>query len=208
MLRKTKTLVISIIIFLIVAVGALYLILHKGYIGDFSLVGFEKVHEFDAVSDKEYLSVTDNEEATISITLDGEEMSDKYSITLDDEGDIVDVKENKVIAKNVGTAIITVSPKEYPDLSKNIELVVYRPIKNMKLTSYTTPIKVGNDRQITLTTTPTNATRSYVQFSSSDDSIATVNNNGIITGHKKGTVTITATDPLTEETATIKQAVQ
>ena len=78
----------------------------------------------------------------------------------------------------------------------------------MKLTAVSSTLKVGNDRQLTLITTPSNATRTSIKFTSSDEEVATVNNNGIVTGVSKGTVIITATDEITGQKAEVKQIVK
>lgn len=206
MLRKKSTLIITIIIFLIVAGCALKLVLDKGYVNGESLVPYEIIPEFSSSCDKEYLSITDDEQATISILQDGEEMTEGYKISVSDE-DIVSLKDKTVTAKKIGNATIKVEVPEY-DYITTYEVSVYRPIKDMKLTSVSTVLKKGNDRQLNLTTNPPQATRTYVTYESSNPDIATVNNNGIITGVSKGTVTITATDKLTGKTASIKQTVQ
>ncbi|MGN1298367.1 MAG: Ig-like domain-containing protein [Candidatus Scatovivens sp.] len=203
---KKKTLIISIIIFIIVAICAIKLILNKGYINGKSLVPYEETHELSILSNKEYLSVTEDEEAEIKVLLDGQEISKGYELEVSDK-DLVKLEDNIIKAKKVGTVTITATLKEY-DLVSSVDVTVYRPIKNMKLTANNNILKVGNDRQLTLTTTPSNATRTYLSYESSDESIATVNNNGIVTGVSKGTVTITVTDNITGETATVKQTVK
>ena len=203
---KRRTLIISIIIFFIVAGVALNLILNKGYFNGKSLVAYEKVHEVTMSVNKENLSVIDKEEAEITVLLDGEEMKEGYEIEISDN-DVLSLKDNKIIAKNIGTTTITVKAKEY-DFISTAEIVVYKPIKSMKRTANPGAIRLGSDRQLTLTTTPSDATRTGLKFESSDESIATVNNNGIISSKGRGTVTITVTDKFTGETTSIKQTVQ
>lgn len=205
-MKKNKFLIISIIIFLIIGATALYIILNKGHIGEKTLVAYEETHELTVKCDKEYLSVTDDEEGKITVYLDGNEITQDYTLTIDKE-ELLDLEENTITAKKVGIATITAKVEGY-DLISTTEVTVYRPIKNMSLTSGSSTLKVGNDRQLTLTTSPSNATRTSVIFTSSDEEVATVNNNGIITGVSKGTVTITATDQITGKTAEIKQIIK
>ncbi|MBZ2200522.1 hypothetical protein CLI91_03985 [Lentilactobacillus hilgardii] len=56
----------------------------------------------------------------------------------------------------------------------------------------TASVDVGKTQQLTLTVTPNNATNKSVTYKSSDDTIATVDDKGLVTGVKAGTVTITA----------------
>lgn len=207
---KTKTLIISIIIFLIIGAVALYLILNKGYVMGKSLVEYEIMHEMSVTCDKEYLSVTDDEEAEIKVYLDGQEITENYTLTLDEkaeEHEVVEIDENTIIAKNVGTATITAKIEEY-DLFSTVEVVVYKPIKKLTLKALNSTIRVGNDRQLTLTTTPKDATRTYIKYTSSNEEVATVNNNGIVTGISKGTVIITATDERTGISSEVKQIIK
>lgn len=202
-----KALIISIIVFIIVANCALILIIDKGYVNGKSLVKYEQVHELSVVCDKEYISVTEDEEATIKVLLDGEEITNGYELTLEENEEIVSLEDNIVTAKKVGTATITAKLYEY-DLISTVNVTVYRPIKNLKLSANNTILRVGSDRQLNMMATPKNATITYLSYESSDPEIATVNNNGIVTGVSKGTVTITVTDNITGQTASVKQTVK
>lgn len=204
---KRKTLVISIMIFIIVGVCALILILNKGYVNGKSLVEYEEIHELSVTCDKEYISVTEDEEATIKVFLDGKEITEGYELKIEENEKIVSLEENVVTAKKVGTATITATLKNY-DLVSTVNVTVYRPIKNIKLSANNSVLKVGNDRQLNMIATPKNATITYLSYESSNPEVATVNNNGIVTGVSKGTVTITVTDNITGETASVKQTVR
>ena len=66
-------------------------------------------------------------------------------------------------------------------------------------------VKVGKSTTFIATVTPENATNKKVKWSSSDESIATINEDGVVTGIKEGEATITATtlDGSKKGTATI-----
>ena len=204
---KRITLAISIMIFIIVVISALTIILNKGYINGKSLVKYEQIHELSVVCDKEYISVTEDEEATIKVLLDGEEITEGYELTLEEDEKIVSLENNTVTAKKVGTATVTAKLEEY-DLISTVNITVYRPIKDLKLSANNTILRVGSDRQLNMLATPKNATITYLSYESSDTEIATVNNNGIVTGVSEGTVTITVTDNITGKTASVKQTVR
>ena len=54
-------------------------------------------------------------------------------------------------------------------------------------------LTVGDTLHLSVTVLPTNATNRAVKWTSSNDTLATVDSNGIVTSHIDGTVTITAT---------------
>lgn len=70
--------------------------------------------------------------------------------------------------------------------------------KGITLSQKTATIKVGATKQVTISADPTNASDasavvSATTFSSSDEAVATVTNDGTITGVAAGSATITAT---------------
>ena len=62
----------------------------------------------------------------------------------------------------------------------------------ISLSSASTEVAIGKTLQLSCTYTPANATDTTLNYSSSSDSIATVNTNGLVTGVSTGEVTITA----------------
>lgn len=77
------------------------------------------------------------------------------------------------------------------------------PVSKVELSGDNT-LKVGNTLQLSATVVPGNATNKKVVYSSSDNSIATVDENGVVTGLKAGKVTITATAEGTTVSASIE----
>ena len=90
-------------------------------------------------------------------------------------------------------ASITVGGKtasvEYEITGGTPEIV---PVDSITLNKTSTSISVGNSEKLTAKVTPNNATDKSVTWTSSDNSVATVNN-GTVTAVKAGTATITAT---------------
>ena len=75
---------------------------------------------------------------------------------------------------------------------------VITPIKSMTFTSTNSTVRVGKDLQMKLKVTPSDACIDTLQYSSSDEEIALVDNSGIVTGVAPGKVTITVYDTYTE----------
>ena len=78
----------------------------------------------------------------------------------------------------------------------------------MKFTATSSSVKVGNDLQLKLQVTPSDASIDTLIYSSSDDEVAAVNKNGIVTGRQKGTVTITVHDTYTDEEKSVNLTIR
>ncbi len=109
------------------------------------------------------------------------------------DSSVVSVDKNgKVTANKVGTATITVTTKD-----GNKTATIKITVKEQLVTS----ISIGKDKKMTVgestklsaTVKPNNATNKGVTWSSSDPSVATVDQNGNVKALKPGTVKITAT---------------
>lgn len=210
--KQNKTFIITLVIFIIAVVVALCLVLGKGKVFGHSLVSIEEkkseesqvAHTLELSSEKEYLSVTDKEETTLSVLLDGAETAEKIEYTSSNE-DAITVKDGKVKAVGVGNATITA---KYKDAEAKVDLKAIIPIKTIKFTSTSSSIKVGNELQLKLQVTPSDASIDTLIYSSSDDETATVNKNGIVTGKSKGKVTITVHDTYTGEEKSVKLTIR
>ena len=77
--------------------------------------------------------------------------------------------------------------------SKAFILTVTQPVTSVTLNKNTLELYTGGSENLTATVAPDNATNKTVTWSSSDNTVATVDNNGNVTAVKAGTATITAT---------------
>ena len=77
--------------------------------------------------------------------------------------------------------------------SKAFILTVTQPVTSVTLDKNTLELYTGSSENLTATVAPDNATNKTVTWSSSDNTVATVDNNGNVTAVKEGTATITAT---------------
>ena len=105
---------------------------------------------------------------------------------------IATVNDNgKLFAVSVGTTTLTVS-EERSGLSKTVALEVKYEVEEVTING-SSSIVIGGSTQLSVSTNPGGVPEEYVTFSSSDDTIATVDENGLVTGVDEGTVVITAT---------------
>lgn len=209
-----KALVISIIIFVIVAVVALFLVLNKGHIGNYSLVYTEEVEDKEEVIlpqlslqiDKEYLSSKNKKDtAQMTVIVGDETVTDGVEFSSSDE-DIVKINEdNELVPVSDGKATITAT---YDGMDATAEIRVITPIKTLSFTSTNSTIRVGKDLQMKLKITPSDAYVDTLTYTSSDESIATVDHSGIVTGVAPGKVTITVYDSYTELEKTVNLTIK
>ena len=96
-----------------------------------------------------------------------------------------------VTAKSVGTTVITA--KTYNGKTAKCTITVKQPVTAIALSDAATTLWVGDTKALTATATPTDASNTAVNWSSSDNNVATVSSKGVITAKGKGTCTITCT---------------
>ena len=199
-MTSKKALIISICIFIIVGMCALLLILNKGHIGQIGLVKLEEVSveeeeipKLEIATDVQYLSSKSKEESMLIAKLDGEVIAEGVTYESSDE-EIAKIENGKVVAIKDGKVTITGT---YDGQTATTEIHVITPIKNISFTSTSRSIRVGKELQMKLKVTPSDADIGTLKYTSSDEQIATVNANGIVTGVSAGKVTITVTDEFT-----------
>ena len=101
--------------------------------------------------------------------------------------------EGEITAKGKGTCTITCTAAEKTDYKAICEITVKQQVKSIALSDVTTSLWVGDTKNLTATTTPTTASNSAVDWSSSNANVATVSSEGVITAKGKGSCTITCT---------------
>lgn len=204
--KLNKRLKVTAIIFFISAIIAIVIILNKGVIFGKRLVAItesvgtasEPIHVIQIVATNNYLkNVGDTVELKLSI--DGQDVAngDGYELVSSDE-EVIKIEGDVATAVALGDAVITARSTEY-DVEGTVTLSVVVPASKLKLSAEFSEIGVGETSQISYTTRPTEASGVQVQlnYQSSDNSIATVDSSGIVTGKAPGTVTITGTDKIT-----------
>ena len=106
---------------------------------------------------------------------------------------VVKVKDGTAKGVSIGEATITATATG--DVTGNVEIsvAVVQPVKKITFTTKEYNLAPGVRTKIGTTVAPENATNREITWSSSNDKVAVVNHNGVVTGIKKGNAKITAT---------------
>ncbi len=109
--------------------------------------------------------------------------------------DVATVDEKGLVtAVKAGDATITVSVKGQPEIKATCTITVKSStiaVTNLTLSQSSAEVSVGKTLTLTCTIEPTDATNKELIWRSSDETIATVDAQGVVTGVKAGPVTIT-----------------
>ena len=212
--KINKVLRNTFIIFVISGILALVIILNKGVIFGKRLVsltnssGKEETHVIQLVATSNFLK-NSGDKTELMVSIDGEDRTDGFELTSSDEN-VVKVEfneeENKyyAVSNSNGTAVITAKMSDF-DASYQTTIDVIEPIKSFTLSAEEQKINVGAETSMQYICRPNNSdVKVNIIYESSDESIATVNSSGIVTGVSKGNVTITGIDQITGIKATYK----
>ena len=95
----------------------------------------------------------------------------------------------KAIAK--GTATITCKAKDGSGIYKKCTVTVKQPVTSIALSASEATLWVGKSQKLTATVNPTTASKTTVNWYSSDENVATISKYGYITARGRGTCVIT-----------------
>ena len=113
--------------------------------------------------------------------------SDEFVAIVDQNGEVT--------AKSAGNATVTVTTEDggYMAICKVTVIEKVIPVTSVSLDNDRLDLIEGESAQLTATVLPENATNKNVTWSSSDEFVATVDQNGNVTAKNPGTATITVT---------------
>ena len=112
--------------------------------------------------------------------------SDENVVTVDDEGYL---KAGKEPGEATITASFEFSGKTYSD---TCSISVKIPVESMAVSKRSIKLNAGETKQLEAKVSPKNATVQTKKWYSEDESIATVDENGVVTAVKSGVVTVYA----------------
>ena len=162
----------------------------------------------DSVSiDKKSLEIMVGDVATLTATVNPSNASNKnvYWTSSDQTVATVD-NTGKITAVKAGTATVTVTTEDGGKTATCKVIVnekIY-PVTGVTLDKTSVELTEGDVTVLTATVNPSNASNKNVYWTSSDQSVATVDDAGKVTAVKAGTATVTVTTEDGGKTATCK----
>lgn len=160
-------------------------------------VTVKKVEVKSIVLSKNEFNLTEGDSSTLSYTIDPTNATNKSVSFTSSNTSIVTVdSKGKIIAKKAGTAKIIVTSNSNKSVKSEALITVKEKIINVtsvSLNTTNTSVYIGDKIELKATIMPSEATNKKVTWKSSNNSIATVDQNGKVTGVKEGKVQITAT---------------
>ena len=140
-----------------------------------------------------YTILNTGETLTLTATVKPDNATDKTVTWSSSNSSVATVDANgKVTAVAQGTAIVTAKAGDKTATCTVIVMKTDIPVESITLDKYYLELTEGETGTITATVKPDNATNKTVTWSSSNPTIAAVDQNGEVTAVKEGTVTITA----------------
>ncbi|NLZ82932.1 MAG: hypothetical protein GX915_04635, partial [Clostridiales bacterium] len=100
--------------------------------------------------------------------------------------------QGKVVGVSYGFATITAITKDGSEVEATCEIEVVKPVKRIHISTGSLSMMTGESAKLTATIEPKSATYDTVLWTSSDDSIALVDDDGNVLALKAGKATITA----------------
>ena len=101
--------------------------------------------------------------------------------------------EGVITANGEGSCIIICTASDGYGTKSTCEITIKQQVTEIALSETNASLWVGDTKTITATASPTTASNTSVEWSSSDDNVATVSSDGVITAKGEGTCTITCT---------------
>ena len=131
---------------------------------------------------------------TLAPTVLPDSANDKTVVWSSSDPDVAKVSTSgRVTAVNPGVAIITCESKTHPEVYAQAVVNVYQPVTKVAFTDKSPYVAVGEEIQLNWTVTPDYATDTSVTFSTNKESILRVDQNGVVTGLKRGEAYVYAT---------------
>ena len=145
--------------------------------------------------DKTEISLLATQTAELTVTILPELTTDKTVVWKSSNEEVATVDANGLVtAIAVGTTDITATTTDGSNLTATCKVTVVPTLAiSIEVTPTEVEAKENTEVQLYAVVMPEDATNKEVEWSSSDESVATVDANGLVSIHKEGEATVTAT---------------
>ena len=116
----------------------------------------------------------------------------KVTYEISDAGVLKFTNEGQLVALQPGDCLLTIRSQQSPEITEQFRVLVTQPVKKVVISAAQKTVAAGQSLQLEATITPDNATVQELTWNSRNTKIATVDENGIVTGVARGEVTIEA----------------
>ncbi len=159
--------------------------------------------------DKHVFSLKVGESEILKVDILPDNASNKTINWSSDNTDVAVVNYNgRITAKKAGKAIITAASVSNPEVKDVCEVTVIQPVLGINIVEPSIKlVQMKETKQLTAIINPDDATDKTVIWSSMDENIATVNENGIVSAKLKGNTTIVATSASNPEITDICEVI-
>ncbi|MGN1195593.1 MAG: Ig-like domain-containing protein, partial [Acutalibacteraceae bacterium] len=139
------------------------------------------------------VTLTEGESATLTASFLPETTTFKDLIWESSDNEVATVENGKITAVSLGTAVITAKSTVNENVVARCEVNVLRAAGSVTLDSHELVLSIGETVKLNAVVGPEGASNTKVTWTTSDDMIATVDENGNVTAVGEGTAKITVT---------------
>ena len=129
----------------------------------------------------------------LRVTVLPKDLKNRKSILSVDNEEIARIRETILNTRNAGETILTIASALDPSVTVQYRVVVYQPVTRIAVTASDKEVAAGQTISLAASVLPEDAAVQEVTWASQDEKIAIVDENGNVTGVKRGNARITAT---------------
>ena len=143
---------------------------------------------------EEELDIKKGESTSLTVTINPKNTTEDTTITWSSSDEGIATIDSNGVVKGISEGNVVITAK-LGELTSTIDVNVEEiPLTSIEISNKDNKVEVDGELQLVVAPTPSDTTDELIfTYKSSDESIATVDSNGVVKGIKKGKVTITVT---------------
>ena len=128
----------------------------------------------------------------VQVTFEPRDATNRNAVLTTSDENVLHIRGANFTGAQPGEAILTVANQLSPEVCQRYRVLVVQPVTRIVFADSYPTVAVGSQLTVSASPQPDDATVKTIQWSSSDERIATVDANGTVTGVKRGNVRIIA----------------